>query len=60
MFLKRTTTLSTTTISKIIERAVHGQIIAFLSDKHILYNYESGFGPNQSTNLCLSFLRDNF
>ena len=44
-------------ISKIIKRVTHDQTNA-LSDEGILYNYESGFRGNHSTNLCLSFLRD--
>ena len=42
-------------ISKVIERIVHDQAIKFLSD-NILYNFESGFKPNHSTNLCLEIL----
>ena len=45
-------------ISKIIERIVHDQIYIFLSENSILYNYQSGFRKNHSTNLCLSFLTD--
>ena len=45
-------------ISKIIERVIHDQTNAFLSDEDILYNYQSGFRDNHSTNLCLSFLTD--
>ena len=45
-------------ISKIIEKVVHDQTNAFLSDENILYNYQSGFRANHSTNLCLSFLTD--
>ena len=45
-------------ISKIIERVIHDQTNAFLSDKDILYNYQSGFRGNHATNLCLSFLTD--
>ena len=30
-------------ISKIIEKVVHDQTNAFLSDENILYNYQSGF-----------------
>ena len=47
-------------ISKIIERVIHDQTNAFLSDEDILYNYQSGFRGNHSTNLCLSFLTDKF
>ena len=45
-------------ISKIIERVIHDQKNAFLSNEDILYNYQSGFRGNHSTNLCLSFLTD--
>ena len=45
-------------ISKIIEKVVHDQTHEFLSDNKILYNYQSGFRTNHSTNLCLSFLTD--
>ena len=45
-------------ISKIIERVIYDQTNAFLSDEDILYNYQSGFRGNHSTNLCLSFLTD--
>ena len=45
-------------ISKIIERVIHDQTNAFLSGEDILYNYQSGFRGNHSTNLCLSFLTD--
>ena len=45
-------------ISKIFEKVVHDQTNAFLSDENILYNYQSGFRANNSTNLCLSFLTD--
>ena len=45
-------------ISKIIERVIHDQTNAFLSDEDILYNYQSGFRGNHSTNLCLSLLTD--
>ena len=46
-------------ISKIIEKVVHDQTNAFLSDENILYNYQSGFEANHSKNICLSFLKDN-
>ena len=45
-------------ISKIIEKVVHDQTNEFLSDNKILYNYQSEFRTNHSTNLCLSFLTD--
>ena len=37
---------------------IHDQTNAFLSDEDILYNYQSGFRGNRSTNLFLSFLID--
>ena len=46
------------TILKIIERVIHDQTNAFLSNKDILYNYQSGFQGNHSTNLCFCFLTD--
>ena len=45
-------------MSKIIERVIHDQANSFLSDEDILYNYQSGFRGNHSTNLCLPFLTD--
>ena len=45
-------------VLKIIERVIHDQINTFLLDEDILYNYQSGFRGNHSTNLCLSFLTD--
>ena len=45
-------------VSKIIERVIHDQTNAFLSDEDILYNYQSGFRGNHSRNLSLSFLTD--
>ena len=45
-------------ISKIIERVIHDQTNAFLSDENILYNYQSSFRGNHSTNLCWSFSTD--
>ena len=45
-------------ISKIIEEVVQDQTNDILSGNKILYNYQSGFRTNHSTNLCLSFLTD--
>ena len=45
-------------ISKIIERVIHGQTNAFLPDEDILYKYQLGSRGNHSTNLCLSFLTE--
>ena len=37
-------------ISKIIEKVVHEQINAFLSNENIVYNYQSCYRANHSTN----------
>ena len=47
-------------ISKIIEKIVHDQTNPFFLDENILYNYQSGFRASHSTNLCFSFLTENF
>ena len=45
-------------ILKIIGSVIHDQTNAFLSNEDILYNYQSGFRGNHSTNICLYFLTD--
>ena len=45
-------------ISKIIEKLIHEQTSSFLSNNEILYNYQSGFRKNHSTDSCLTFLHD--
>ena len=45
-------------ISKIFEKVFQDQANECLSANKILYNYQSGFRTNHSTNLCLSFLTD--
>ena len=45
-------------IYTIIEKVVHDQTNAFLSDKNVLYKDQSGLRANHLTNLCLSFLTD--
>ena len=45
-------------ISNVIERTVNDQTNKFLSENNILYNFQSGFWPNYSTNLCLTYLTD--
>ena len=45
-------------ISKVIERIVYDQVDNFLLQNNILYNYQSGFRKNHSTDLCLSFIND--
>ena len=45
-------------ILKITERVIHDQTNTCLSDEDVLYNYQSSFRGNHSTNLCFSFLTD--
>ena len=43
-------------LSKVLERVVLSQIKEFLSFNKILYDYQSGFRKNYSTDTYLSFL----
>ena len=45
-------------ISKVIEKFIHDQSSAFFNSRNLLYNYQSGFRKNHSTDFCLSFLND--
>ena len=45
-------------ISKVIEKVIHDQTSTFLNSRNLLYNYQSGFRKNHSTDYCLSFLND--
>ena len=45
-------------ISKVIEKVIHDQTRAFLNSRNLLYNYQSGFRENNSTDFCLSVLND--
>ena len=45
-------------ISKVIEKLIHEQTSTFLSKNEILYNYQSGFRKNHSTDSFLTFLYD--
>ena len=45
-------------ISEIIEKLIHKQTSSFLSNNELLYNYQSGFRKNHSTDSCLTFLHD--
>ena len=40
------------------QESIHDQTSAFLNSRNLLYNYQSGFCKNHSTNFCLSFLND--
>ena len=45
-------------VTKVIERIVNDQTNKFLSENNILYNFQYGFRPNRSTNMCLARLTD--
>merc|ERR1712236_57342 len=45
-------------VSKILERAVHEQLMKYLKDKKLLYEYQSGFRQSYSTDSCLIILMD--
>ena len=45
-------------ISKVIERILYDQVDNSLFQNNILYDYQSGFRKNHSTDLCLFFLND--
>ena len=45
-------------ISKVIEKVIHDHTSAFLNSRNLLYNYQSGFCKNHSTDFCVSFLND--
>ena len=44
-------------ISKVIEKVIHDQTSTFLNSRNLLYNYQSGFHKNHSTDYCLSFFK---
>ena len=46
-------------ISKVIEGIVYDLVDDFSLQNNILYNHQSGFRKNHSTDLCLSFYIDN-
>ena len=45
-------------LSKILERAVHGQLVSYLTKKRVLSESQSGFRPGFSTDTCLVGLTD--
>merc|ERR1711888_253383 len=45
-------------VSKILERAVHEQLMKYLKDNKLLYEYQSGFRQSYSTDSCLINLMD--
>ena len=47
-------------LSKVFERVVLDQTEEFLSLNKILYDYQSGFRKNHSSDTCFSFLNGKF
>ena len=45
-------------MSKVIEKVVHDQTQDFLSENKLLFEYQSGFRTNHSTEFALTFLSD--
>ena len=45
-------------ISKVIEKVIQDQASTFLNSRNLLYNYQSGFCKNHSTDFYLSFLNE--
>ena len=46
------------TLSKILERAVHIQPEIYLKEKDLFYKFQSGFRTSFSTDTCLTYLTD--
>ena len=42
-------------ISKVLERVIQDKTNEFPTENNLLYNYQSGFRTNHSTNLCQLF-----
>ena len=45
-------------ISKVIEKIIHQQVQEYLDQNKVLFNFQSGFRSNHSTDTCLSYLHD--
>ena len=45
-------------ISKVVEKIVHDQIYDYMTDKNLLYEFQSGFRKSCSTETCLLYLTD--
>ena len=46
------------TVSKILERAVHIQLEIYLKENDLFYKFQSGFRTSFSTDTCLTYLTD--
>ena len=56
--LRTTVHLPPTTQVKLLDRVVHEQTMEFLDKHNILYQFQSTFWKNYSTDFCLSYLTD--
>ena len=45
-------------MSKVTKKVIHNQTSIFLNSRNLLYNYQSGFQKNHSTDLSLIFKND--
>ena len=45
-------------VSKILEKSVNEQLCDYLTNKNLLYQYQSGFRKAHSTDTCLIYLQD--
>ena len=45
-------------VSKVIEKVIFNQIINFISENNILFELQSGFRQNHSTDFCLTYLNN--
>ena len=45
-------------VSKIVEKVIHQQVQEYLDKNKTLYQFQSGFRRNYSTDTCLSYLHD--
>ena len=45
-------------VSKILEKAIHSQLVKFLEQNNILFDFQSGFRSRFSTETCLIHIFD--
>ena len=48
-----------TIVSKIVERLIHDQLMAYFNKKSLIFDFQSGFRPSFSTDSCLIHLSDH-